>query len=74
MFNGISKNVYCKTSMFLNVYLIVRSQTLSPSAMSQIFLPVAGLMVGKVRPLTESTNSLLMKICFQIKKEKTRKG
>lgn len=35
--------------------------TLSPSATSQIFWPVAGLMVGKVFPLAESTNSLLMK-------------
>lgn len=35
--------------------------TLSPSETSQIFWPVVGLMVGKVFPLTESTNSLLMK-------------
>jgi hypothetical protein len=34
--------------------------TLSPSATSTIFFPVAGFMVGKVFPETESTNSLLM--------------
>jgi hypothetical protein len=35
--------------------------TLSPSAMSTIFFPVAGFTVGKVFPETASTNSLLMK-------------
>lgn len=35
---------------------------LSPSDTSQIFFPVAGLITGKVLPLTESTNSLLIKI------------
>ena len=36
--------------------------TLSPSAISIIFSPVAGLIVGKVLPDRESTYSLLMKI------------
>ena len=38
------------------------TSALSPSATSQIFSPVAGLMVGKVFPLTASRHSLLMKI------------
>ena len=37
------------------------TSALSPSATSQILSPVAGLMVAKVFPLTESTHSLLMK-------------
>lgn len=39
------------------------NNTLSPSATSQIFSPVAGLKVGKVFPLTEFFHSLLIKIC-----------
>jgi len=39
--------------------------TLSPSWTSTIFSPVAGLTAGKTFPLTEFTNSLLMKICQQ---------
>ena len=38
--------------------------TLSPSATSQIFSSVTGFIVGNVFPLTESTNSLLMKSCL----------
>ena len=43
------------------LYDVTISQTLSPSATSHIFSPVAGLIVGNVLPLTESTNLLLMK-------------
>ena len=39
--------------------------TLSPSCISVILSPVAGLTVGKTFPLSEFTYSLLMKICQQ---------
>lgn len=48
--------------------MIERSySTLSPSATSQIFSPVAGLKVGNVFPLTEFTHTLLIKSCEENK-------
>lgn len=41
------------------------TSALSPSATSASFCPLAGLIVGKVFPLTASTNSLLMKSCVE---------
>ena len=41
--------------------LLAHLLTLSPSATSQIFSSVTGFIVGNVFPLTESTNSLLIK-------------
>ena len=43
--------------------------TLSPSWTSAVFFPVVGLTVANFLPLTESTNSLLMKICHAKKKK-----
>ena len=53
---------------FLLIYLFFkcmggRNATLSASATLQIFSPVLGFRVGKVFPLTASTNSLLMNSC-----------
>ena len=39
--------------------------TLSPSWTLHVFSAVAGFTVAKVLPLTEFTNSLLIKICVQ---------
>lgn len=46
--------------MNLNVFGEACTCTLSASCTSQIFFPVHGLFVGKVRPLLLSTHSLLM--------------
>ena len=50
----------CKFVLRLIYAIVDQTRTLSASWMSASFLPVAGLMVGNVLPLTELTHLLLI--------------